>query len=83
MPDKTPLPGATANPGNVHLCLTVADARTAWAHAIACGARAVAPDGPVAIDAGPNMGAQVAYLRIHDEVTLEFYQPRPPQEPPA
>jgi catechol 2,3-dioxygenase-like lactoylglutathione lyase family enzyme len=83
LPDKAPLPGATANPGNVHLCLTVADARAAWAHAIACGARAVAPDGPVAVDAGPNTGAQVAYLRIHDEVTLEFYQPRPSKEPPT
>ncbi len=81
LPDKMPLPGATANPGNMHLCLVVTDASAAWAHAIACGARAVAPDGPIEVDAGPNRGAQVAYLRIHDEITLEFYQPRRSKEP--
>src|SRR4051812_31983046 len=32
-------PEATQNPGNVHLCLAVEDARAAWEHAIACGAR--------------------------------------------
>ena len=36
--DKQPLPAATANPGNVHLCLKVADAGTAWRLAVACGA---------------------------------------------
>src|SRR5437016_4075955 len=30
-------PDATANPGNVHLCLAVEDAGTAWKHAVACG----------------------------------------------
>jgi len=76
--EKTPLPEASANPGHVHLCLAVGDARTAWTRAVACGARPVVPDGPVAVDAGPNAGAQVAYLRIHDGITLEFYQPRDP-----
>jgi hypothetical protein len=34
------------------------------------------PEGPVDIDGGPNIGAKVAYLRIHDGITLEFFQPR-------
>lgn len=72
---KASNPDATANPGNVHLCLTVADAQAAWAHAVACGARPVVPEGPVDVDGGPNRGARVAYLRIHDGITLEFYQP--------
>ena len=70
------LPDATANPGNVHLCLEVEDAAAAWRHAVACGARPVVPEGPVDIDGGPNLGAKVAYLRIHDGITLEIFQPR-------
>jgi hypothetical protein len=31
----------------------------------------------VLIDAGPNVGARVAYLRVPDGITLELYQPRP------
>ena len=71
-------PEATANPGNVHLCLAVADARTAWEHAVACGARPIVREGPVAVDAGPNRGAYAAYLRIHDGITLELFQRPPP-----
>ena len=52
-------PEATANPGNVHLCLAVDDAASVWQHAVACGARPVSPDGPVDIEAGPNKGARV------------------------
>jgi catechol 2,3-dioxygenase-like lactoylglutathione lyase family enzyme len=74
--DKRTLPDATANPGNVHLCLTVEDAGIAWKHAVACGAHPIVPEGPVAIDGGPNIGAKAAYLRIHDGITLEFFQPR-------
>ncbi|MEP7240450.1 MAG: VOC family protein [Devosia sp.] len=66
---------ATANPGNLHLCLRVTDARQAWEKAVACGARPISPSGPVAIDGGPNIGAQAAYLRIHDGITLELFQP--------
>ncbi len=66
---------ATANPGNVHLCLRVDDASAVWAHAVSCGARPVSPEGPVDIDAGPNKGAKAAYLRIHDGVTLELFEP--------
>lgn len=71
-------PDATANPGNVHLCLKVEDAGAAWKHAVACGARPISPDGPVAIDGGPNQGARAAYLRIHDGITLELFQPPAP-----
>jgi catechol 2,3-dioxygenase-like lactoylglutathione lyase family enzyme len=73
--NRTPNADATANPGNVHLCLAVSDARTVWTHAIACGARSVSSEGPVDIDGGPNKGAKAGYLRIHDGVTLELFQP--------
>ena len=66
---------ATAHPGNVHLCLSVNDAGAAWAHAVSCGARPVSHEGPVDIDGGPNKGSRAAYLRIHDGVTLELFQP--------
>ncbi len=66
---------ATANPGNVHLCLVASDAETVWKHAVACGARAVSGDSPVDIDGGPNKGAKSGYLRIHDGVTLELFEP--------
>ena len=68
---------ATANPGNVHLCLRVNDAGADWDHAVRCGARPISPGGPVQIDGGPNIGAQAAYLRIHDGITLELFQPPP------
>jgi catechol 2,3-dioxygenase-like lactoylglutathione lyase family enzyme len=68
-------PEETANPGNVHLCLRVDDARAAWDRAVAAGARPLVPDGPVEVDGGPNQGARVAYLRIHDGITLELFQP--------
>ncbi len=70
-------PEATANPGNMHLCLAVADAQSAWERAVALGARPVVPEGPVDVDGGPNKGARAAYLRIHDGITLEMIQPPP------
>jgi glyoxylase I family protein len=70
-------PEATANPGNVHLCLTVNDIDQVWQRAVVLGARPVVPEGPVDIDAGPNKGARAAYLRIHDGITLELLQPAP------
>ena len=70
-------PEATANPGNIHLCLATSDAAVAWKHAVACGARPVSREGPVEIGRGPNKGARGAYLRIHDGVTLELFQPPP------
>ncbi len=75
--DKRANPEATQNPGNLHLCLAVEDAGVAWKHAVDCGARPVRREGPVEIDGGPNVGARVAYLRIHDGITLELFQ-RPP-----
>jgi catechol 2,3-dioxygenase-like lactoylglutathione lyase family enzyme len=68
-------PEATANPGNVHICVAVTDAESAWRHAVACGARSVNAEGPVDIGQGPNKGARAVYLRIHDGVTLELFQP--------
>jgi catechol 2,3-dioxygenase-like lactoylglutathione lyase family enzyme len=65
---------ATANPGNVHLCLAVGDTLSTWERAVALGARPVVPEGPVEVDGGPNAGARVAYLRIHDGITLELFQ---------
>jgi catechol 2,3-dioxygenase-like lactoylglutathione lyase family enzyme len=75
--DKRANPEATANPGNIHLCLGVEDATAAWRHAVDCGAKPVCSEGPVEIDHGPNVGARVAYLRIHDGITLELFQPPP------
>lgn len=77
LPERTDNSEATANPGNVHLCLAVDDCRSAWERAVALGARPILPSGPVEVDVGPNTGAHASYLRIHDGITLEFYQPRP------
>jgi catechol 2,3-dioxygenase-like lactoylglutathione lyase family enzyme len=73
--ERADLPDATANPGNVHLCLEVDDAALDWARAVECGAVPVVADGPVTVDAGPNEGARASYLRIHDGITLELFQP--------
>ncbi len=75
--DKARISDATANPGNVHLCLATEDCRAAWEKAVGLGARPIVPEGPVAVTHGPNAGARVAYLRIHDGITLELYQPAP------
>ncbi len=48
---KAPNPDATANPGNVHLCLAVDDCDAAWKRAVALGARPIVPEGPVDVDA--------------------------------
>jgi catechol 2,3-dioxygenase-like lactoylglutathione lyase family enzyme len=72
--EKTTNPQATANPGNVHLCLAVDDADAVWERAVAAGARPIAPDGPGDVDGGPNRGARTAYLRIHDGITIELFQ---------
>jgi catechol 2,3-dioxygenase-like lactoylglutathione lyase family enzyme len=75
VPDKARNPAETANPGNVHLCLRVGDARAAWEQAVAAGATPLVTNGPVEVDGGPNHGARAAYLRIHDGITLELFQP--------
>jgi glyoxylase I family protein len=73
--DKDQNPDATANAGNVHLCLEVEDAGAAWERAVAAGAQPVVPEGPVDVDGGPNRGARASYLRIHDGISLELFQP--------
>ena len=73
-PEKRGNPETTANPGNIHLCLAVEDAGFAWKHAVDCGAKPVSREGPIEVDGGPNVGARVAYLRIHDGITLELFQ---------
>jgi catechol 2,3-dioxygenase-like lactoylglutathione lyase family enzyme len=72
---KEPNPEANANPGHVHLCLLVDDAGEWWRRAVELGARPLVADGPVEVDGGPNRGARAAYLRIHDGITLELFQP--------
>jgi catechol 2,3-dioxygenase-like lactoylglutathione lyase family enzyme len=73
--EKTANPPETANPGNVHLCLRVSDADAAWRRAVELGARPRRAEGPVAVDAGPNLGARVAYLRDPDGISFELFQP--------
>jgi len=75
--DKVKNPEATANPGNMHICLQVTNAQSAWERAVALGAKPVVPSGPIDIDGGPNKGGRAAYLRIHDGATLEMIQPAP------
>lgn len=71
---RAPAPEESRNPGHVHLCLRVDDARRAWRRAVDLGARPRSPAGPVRVDAGPNEGALVAYLRVHDGISVELYQ---------
>jgi catechol 2,3-dioxygenase-like lactoylglutathione lyase family enzyme len=73
--EKEANPEANANPGHVHLCLRVDDAGAWWRRAVELGARPLVADGPVEVDGGPNRGARAAYLRIHDGITLELFQP--------
>ena len=68
---------ATANVGNVHICLQVDDIDAVADRAIAAGARAVSA-GPVPVTTGPNVGAVVRYLRDPDGITLELLRPPPP-----
>ncbi|MDQ4070221.1 MAG: VOC family protein [Actinomycetota bacterium] len=63
----------TAHPGNVHVCLRVADMDAAHAHAVACGAEAVS-DRPIEVETGPRAGTRLAYLRDPDGVTIELVQ---------
>jgi catechol 2,3-dioxygenase-like lactoylglutathione lyase family enzyme len=66
----------SANPGHVHICLTVDDMDDAWRRALDAGARPVRPAGPVEVDGGPNRGARASYLRVPpDWATLELIQP--------
>jgi len=68
---------ATANVGNVHICLQSDDIDVCVSRAVAAGARIVG-SGPAAVTVGPNAGARVCYLRDPDGITLEFIQPPSP-----
>lgn len=68
---------ATANPGNVHICLEVDEVQAAFDRAVEAGARPVSP-APVPISEGPHQGAYACYLRAPDGVTLELFQ-HPPE----
>jgi catechol 2,3-dioxygenase-like lactoylglutathione lyase family enzyme len=72
--ERVAAPEESYNPGHVHLCLRVDDAAAAWRRAVDLGARPRSPSGPVRVDAGPNEGAMVAYLRVHDGISVELYQ---------
>lgn len=72
-PREAPNDAGTARPGNVHVCMTVADMDAAHAHAVACGAAPVS-DRPVDVRAGRRAGARLAYLRDPDGVTIELRQ---------
>lgn len=74
--DKVPNPDATANPGNVHICLQVDDIEAMFTRAVDAGARPVSP-GPTSITRGPNTGAKACYLRDPDGITIEMFQPPP------
>ncbi len=75
-PLESAYPEGTAHPGNIHVCLAVADVDVARSHALACGARSVG--GPIDVAAGPQAGARIAYVRDPDGVTIELVQPPTP-----
>lgn len=72
--DEPPYEPGTAHPGNVHVCLRVADMAAAHPHAVDCGAHPVS-DEPIEIAQGPRAGTRVAYVRDPDGVTIELFQP--------
>lgn len=74
--DKTANPDATANPGNVHICLQTSDIEGLRDRALTVGARAVSP-GVIDVTEGPNTGARACYLRDPDGITIELLQPAP------
>jgi catechol 2,3-dioxygenase-like lactoylglutathione lyase family enzyme len=71
-------PDDSFHPGHTHTCLTVSDCNDAWRRAVDAGAIPRSPDGPVEVDAGPNKGALVCYLRLPDGNSLELFQPTVP-----
>lgn len=71
---------STAAVGNVHFCLRVSDAPSAWRRAIELGAVEVTRNGPVTIGSGPSAGTRAGYLRIHDGITLELIQLAPSRD---
>jgi catechol 2,3-dioxygenase-like lactoylglutathione lyase family enzyme len=74
VPGRERLDEESFNPGHTHVCLAVSDCDTAWRRAVEAGATPRNPHGPVTVDAGPNEGARVCYLRLADGNSLELYQ---------
>jgi catechol 2,3-dioxygenase-like lactoylglutathione lyase family enzyme len=74
--EKTLNPDATANPGNVHICLQTSDIEGLRDRALASGARPVSPE-VTTVSEGPNTGARACYLRDPDGITVELFQPAP------
>ena len=72
--DDEPYDPGTAHPGNVHVCLQVADMEATHAHALRCGAQPVS-ERPIVVPAGPRAGTRLAYVRDPDGVTIELVQP--------
>jgi hypothetical protein len=72
-PVEAPNDPGTARPGNVHICLQVADMPAAHARALEAGARPVSP-APIEVRRGPMTGTRIAYLRDPDGVTIELHQ---------
>lgn len=66
----------TARPGNVHVCLRVADIDAARAQAVAAGATPVSAE-PIDIARGPRAGSKMVCVRDPDGVTIELFTPRP------
>ena len=61
--------------GFAHLALNVDDAVAAVAEAALYGVKAISE--PVPINAGPNKGRKVVYLRDWDGITFEFIEMQP------
>lgn len=74
--DRVANPPATANPGNVHICLETDDIDVSWQRAIDAGAVPTSA-APVTINSGPNIGTRAGYLRDPDGITVELFQVPP------
>jgi catechol 2,3-dioxygenase-like lactoylglutathione lyase family enzyme len=71
-PRGTPADVRTNNPGSVHLCLYVDDARALYAELIAKGVQF--RSAPVDLNEGPNIGGVAMYMLDPDGITLELFQ---------
>jgi catechol 2,3-dioxygenase-like lactoylglutathione lyase family enzyme len=70
--DKGRVDARPCDTGFAHLALDVDDVAAAIAAAARHGVRPINP--PIAINAGPNKGRKVVYLRDWDGVTIEFIE---------
>ena len=72
-PRGTPADVRTNNPGSVHLCLHIDDAREVYATLSAQGVKFRSP--PIDLDEGPNVGGVAMYMVDPDGITIELFQP--------